>query len=355
MPATQDRSVTNKYIYDAADQLLPACRVSYIPDPLSCARHDRPSLVTDLLSPRSLSDLLMLEPAQFDRAEIGLADVLCAEGLPGAEAVSLTDMLQAFETWASRVSSQTERNLYRYRANPKEFENSEAYFRMLIMAAVVYDDFRVRYNPERISMPTETESGDHFFADPQDIFLHGLLGSRRMGTCSSMPVLYIALGRRLGYPLKLVATKSHLFIRWESDTERFNVECTGRGMNRYDDAHFKQWPFPVTDDEIKADGYLKSMTPAEELAVFLSLRGHCLKANGRLPEAITAYAQAARLAPHSRAYRLLLADAQSKLSPQPARPVAAVPYDSQFQRSAFPISALPAEAPPDPNPLLKIR
>ena len=29
------------------------------------------------------------------------------------------------------------------------------------------------------------------------------------GTCSSLPVLQVAVGRRLGYPLKLVTTKGH--------------------------------------------------------------------------------------------------------------------------------------------------
>lgn len=131
-----------------------------------------------------------------------------------------------------------------------------------------------------------------------------------MGTCSSLPVLYAAVGRRLGYPLKLVTTKAHLFLRWEDGKERFNLEATGRGMNRYDDEHFKRWPFPVSEEEIRAEGYLKSLTAAEELAVFLSLRGNCLKESGRTEEAATCYAQAARLAPGSRSYALLLADAQ---------------------------------------------
>jgi hypothetical protein len=130
-----------------------------------------------------------------------------------------------------------------------------------------------------------------------------------------LPVLYAAVGRRLGYPLKLVTTKAHLFLRWEDGKERFNLEATGRGMNRYDDDHFKRWPFPVSEDEIRTEGYLKSLTAAEELAVFLSLRGHCLKESGRLQEAATCYSQAARLAPKSRSYALLLADLQS---PKPA-------------------------------------
>jgi hypothetical protein len=310
----------------------------------SCARRDQPRQIVSQQSPKTLAQLLALSPSDNQRNDIALINLLCAEGLPGTEHLNVSDNLATLDTWAERIQSETDRNLYRYRANPRDFENSEAYFRMLIMAAVVYDDCRVRYNPDRISAPGEADSGEQFFADSADIFLHGLLGPRRMGTCSSMPVLYIALGRRLGYPLKLVATKSHLFIRWEGDAERFNLEATGRGMNKYDDAHFRKWPFPVSDEEIKTDGYLKSMTPSEELACFLSLRGHCLIANGRLPEAVAAYAHAAHLAPATRAYQALLADAQNRQYPVQNRPV------------TLPRAAVPATAgPPDPNPILGIR
>ena len=120
-----------------------------------------------------------------------------------------------------------------------------------------------------------------------------------------MPVLYVAIGRKLGYPLKLVTTKSHLFLRWEGNGERFNLEATGKGTNRYDDAHFKQWPFPVTDAEIEADGYLKSLTANEEIALFKSIRGNCLMEARRYTEAEQAYSEAVRLAPRSRGYGLL--------------------------------------------------
>ena len=172
-----------------------------------------------------------------------------------------------------------------------------------------------------------------------------------------MPVLYIAIGRRLGYPLKLVTTKSHLFIRWESGAERFNLEATGRGMNRFDDEHFKKWPFPVTEEEIREDGYLKSLTPVEELALFLSLRGHCLKEAGRLPEAVASYEEAVRLAPSSKPYRTLLADARQALVPTGSR--AAVPTRRAQAMPLLPpppaVGMAQPGAPPDPNPLLKIR
>jgi hypothetical protein len=401
--------------------------------------------------PRSLHELLASTPSRSTECDIALLNLLCAEGLSGAERLNLQDCIATLGGWADRVRSETERHLYRYQANPREFESSEGYFRMLMMAVVVYEDFSVRYNPERMSTPGAVDPNDHFFADSRDLFLHGLLGrevqslkakvqspnspspsplpeerggrpktedrslksasgylsqhpttnierptsnvSVALGTCSSMPVLYVAIGRRLGYPLKLATTKSHLFIRWEGAGERFDLEATGRGMNRHDDEHFKQWPYPVSEEEIQADGYLKSLTPVEELALFLSLRGHCLKEAGRISEAVGCYAEAVRLAPASRPYRLLLAATQQErafpasgagvppatglpstyaqatplLPPPPAAygfvpgspsPTArqATPADAVSGFPQSPVtSLLTPNQPADPNPLLKIR
>ena len=300
--------------------------------------------------------LISTPPGRIGGQDIALVNLLCADCLPGAEGLNPQECLGTLHDWAEHVRSETERHLYRYRVNPAEFESSEGYFRMLMMAVVMYEDCGIRYNPDRISEPSGARADDAFFADSRDIFLHGLCGPRRLGTCSSMPVLYAAIGRRLGYPLKLATTKSHVFLRWESATERFNLEATGKGMSRYDDEHFKRWPFPVTEDEIRADGYLKSLAPAEEMALFLSLRGHCLRAAGRMQEAASVYAQAVRYAPEWPPYRLLLAASQSPLAPDAARgttPEARTrPVSLPLTPSGPPAQLSPV---PDPNPLLKIR
>ena len=289
--------------------------------------------------------------------DVGVANLRCAEGLPGAEDLDADRCLTQLDRWAEQVRAETERHLYRFHRNPGEFGHSEGYFRMLMMAVVVAEDFGVRYNPARMTAPGHGAEHDGFFADSRDVFLHGLLGPRRMGTCSSMPILYLALGRRLGYPLKLVTTKAHLFLRWESETERFNLEATGRGMNRYDDEHYKQWPFPLTEQEIAENGYLKSLTPAEELAVFLSIRSQCLRENGRLAEAERALAEAVRRAPNVKGYRLLLAEARGALAQSQ-------PESRPASPQALPDLAVPPMRPPgpseaemalDPNPLLKNR
>ena len=141
--------------------------------------------------------------------------------------------------------------------------------------------------------------------------------SRHTGTCSSLPVLQVAVGRRLGYPLKLVTTKGHLFVRWEGAGERFNIEAAGQGVNRFTDDYYRHWPLEITAAEESAEGYLKSLAPPEELAVFLSIRGMCLREAGRMEEAASAFAAAARLAPGCRGYHVMLASLRAASHPTP--------------------------------------
>jgi len=119
----------------------------------------------------------------------------------------------------------------------------------------------------------------------------------------------VALGRRLGYPLKLVKAKGHLFARWESadGRERFNIEATSRGLNTFPDNYYKQWPYRMSEQDLKSGHYLRSLTAHEEVALFLQTRGHCLRAGGRLVEAKIAYEQARRFAPNWPEHDLLIA------------------------------------------------
>jgi hypothetical protein len=104
-----------------------------------------------------------------------------------------------------------------------------------------------------------------------------------------------------------------LFLRWEDARERFNIEAAGgKGVNRFSDDYYRHWPLEITPAEEAAEGYLKSLTPSEELAVFLSIRGMCLREASRLPEAAEAFAAAARLAPACRGYQVVLASLQAR-------------------------------------------
>jgi len=63
------------------------------------------------------------------------------------------------------------------------------------------------------------------YSDANNIFLAGLLRSRH-GSCVSMPLIYLVIGRRLGLPVHLVTVGKHCFIRWEQPGYRMNIEPT---------------------------------------------------------------------------------------------------------------------------------
>ncbi len=155
-------------------------------------------------------------------------NLLCAEGLPGAEEMDIADSLAIIDQMAARVRSEAERHAYRFQKNPDEFENSEGFFRLMMLMVVLAEDFKVHYAPNKMANVASASMGDGFFADFQDIFLHGLTGANHQGTCSSLPVLYVGVGRRLGYPLKLVTTKGHLFVRWADGRAHFLLNTVKR-------------------------------------------------------------------------------------------------------------------------------
>ena len=138
-----------------------------------------------------------------------------------------------------------------------------------MLITVMQQDFGVRYNMAKATMAAGGET-DHFFDDPADVFVLGAFGARHTGTCSSMPVACVAVGRELGYPLYLVGAKGHLFFRWDDGAQKMNFECTNR-VNVKTDDEFKKWPFPIRDEEVAKGYYLKNLSPRQELAVFLSV------------------------------------------------------------------------------------
>ncbi len=151
--------------------------------------------------PATLVSLLAMDTNELARVDIAFVNLLCAQGLPGCETVNMTNALAVLDQWAAKVKSETERHQYRWERNPAEFEHSKGFFKMLMLAVVLAEDFKVHYRTDRQVSPSAAAMGDGFFGDARDVFLPGLLSEQRHGTCSSIPVLYVAVGRRLGYQM----------------------------------------------------------------------------------------------------------------------------------------------------------
>lgn len=270
-----------------------------------------PATSTVFKMPATFADLCALNTNDLAKCDIALMNLLCAEGLRGSESLNVTDYLATLDNIAAGVKFETTRAYSKFREHPNEFNQSEGYYNMMMLATVIQQDFNIHYNPAHIEMPGQAlELDNSFFANSQDVFIHGMAHKGGMGTCSSMPVFYVAIGRRLGYPLKLVRAKGHLFARWDQGNRSFNIECTSIGFVSHTDNEYRTWPATFTSEDEISESYLKSPTPVQELAVFLTIRGECLRSSGNLLESLGAMAQAFYKEPQSVGNQKLFARAE---------------------------------------------
>jgi hypothetical protein len=240
------------------------------------------------LTPATLAELLSVPLEEIGNVDIARANLICASGLPGAEELDVEQHIRRLDIWAERIALKTQQFLPVFQSNPAIFDNSEPRWRLLVLARVLADEYRVGYHMERIHSHPD-------WGDSQDLFIHGITGQRRTGTCPSLPVLVVALGRRLGYPICLSHTVGHVFSRWDGNDhenpawrDRFNIEFSG-DVSFHDDEHYYEFPVEWTEQDRKAhkagaSEYLRSFTRRQELAHSLFQRAICLEAIGRYRE-----------------------------------------------------------------------
>ncbi len=280
---------------------------------------------------KSLDDLLAMPAERLADVDIAEMNLLCATGLPGAENLNIDHALATLDQWAVRVKTETDRHLYRV-ADPRyaeHYRHSEAFLRAEMLLQVLQGDLGVKYDM--------TAAHNFAFNDSRVAFIHGMIPAPGQttadtpgGTCASMPVMYVAVGRRLGYPLKLVITKGHVFARWDGKDhpnpawrERFNIEGSGDGFSSFEDDYYKTWPFKVADHEVRVGRYLISLTPTEEFAEFLAARGHCGRDNGKLAFAARCFENAYRYDTTRPSYRHWFLEAAMRSGYRPATPALA--------------------------------
>jgi len=251
------------------------------------------------VAPASLSELLALSPAELAAVDIGRANLLCAEGLPGADKDEFPGYVAQLDTIAQAVHRYTESSWRLFKLKPGQFHNSENVFRVYTMEHVFRVQFGIRYDRKVHEL---TESGNrHNTTDSSEVFIHGILSPKRTGTCSSLPAFAIGVGRRLGYPLKLVLVPNHTLYRWDDGNEVFNFQHTEAGGGVQPDEYFYEWPFTWTEDDYAINArtkvWLHSLNPPKEVSKFLCNRALVLCECNRYVEAFEALNAAERFDP----------------------------------------------------------
>jgi hypothetical protein len=238
-------------------------------------------------------ELVQLSDPELERLDVAEMNLICAEGLPAAGRIDLAVYRRQLDHWAWQVEEHTNRLLRQFQRNPAHYHHSEAYFRALALITVLQRDGGVRYNPQKIP-------ADAPFA-AEDCFLYGILAGPG-GTCATMPVLYAAVGRRLGYPIRLVTAHCHLFARWDAPDARFNIEGTAQGLSCPPDGYYRSGRYALPPHVIRASGHLQSQSPRQELAHFCVERALCWLDLGRTRKAVEAFAYACAFCPQILCY-----------------------------------------------------
>lgn len=197
-----------------------------------------------------LAELCESPDAFLAKLEVGALNLMCAVGLPGAEDLDVAKYLDWLDDAAHQVDLSIRRHKHRWDTFPSTYNNSPGYFCCYHLLQTLQENLGVKYNPARI---TDSDFQNPLcinpdFSDSRDLFIHGMMNGPG-GTCASMPVIYVAVGRRLGFPLKLVEAPGHLFLRWEDlqgerfgFPERFNIEGAGEGISSFPDDFYRTWP-----------------------------------------------------------------------------------------------------------------
>ncbi|MBY0524960.1 MAG: transglutaminase-like domain-containing protein [Gemmataceae bacterium] len=203
--------------------------------------------------------------AQVDIAFVNLA---CAADLPGAEKIDVPRCIDTLNDWAKKSLWYTNKMFRKFDSNPGAYRNSRNYFRVLAMITHLQRDLGVKYNPAKMSLDVPF--------DTADTFIHGVIQGDG-GTCATLPIIYTAVGRRLGYPIKLVSSQSrmsgHLFCRWHDGQEQLNIEATAQGLSTPSDDDYRNDAPGLYPKLEQTAFHLVSMTPRREMANFLMQRG----------------------------------------------------------------------------------
>jgi hypothetical protein len=232
---------------------------------------------------------LCTQPEDLLRQDVAKNNLICAADLPGEPTVEqCVECIDRLDHYGKGVAHYTEQRMQEFRRDPGLYDGHEGIFRVRCMVTLLQKMYGVRYHPDKRADQAKFETAD--------CFIYGaLLGQG--GTCASLPVIYVAVGRRLSYPLKLVQAPCHLLCRWEEPGKRFNIEVNDSGLSCPLDDHYLSGKYKLEPWLLKQTRFLQSQTPREELAGFLSQRGHCWRELGKYKDAAEAFIWAQELAP----------------------------------------------------------
>lgn len=225
-----------------------------------------------------------------DAHDIAEVNLRCSLGLIENIDHLYRDCLGLIGEWSTQLVDYTNNNYRLFESEPESFENSHEMYQAIAMVQFVQTALRVHYN-------MEFAEGEYNAIDSRNLFLTGVLTGHG-GTCVTLPVLYAALGQRVGYPIAVASTWEHFYCVWGEGPNSFCLEAAGNGFEKRSHDYYRNFRRPVTARDEQVNGFLRRLSHRELFAHFADQRSNCLQEQFRFDEALEANFLADRLAPH---------------------------------------------------------
>jgi hypothetical protein len=222
-------------------------------------------------------------------------NLLVARSIPALADLDIPRYQRLADEWTDGIKAWLPQAELHFWECPDYYRNDINFFRLGMVHQFLEQAAGIEYKEDQRNVTAV------LYTDPSDLFLNGVMDSRR-GTCGSMAALHVAIGWRLGWPVSLACAKSHYFCRYDDGLATHNIEATQSGYggfsSPFDEDLVKRYHLPPI--AIASGSDLRALTPREMLGVFVGFRGRHMRDTGRYDEAQRDYLLARWLFPNSR-------------------------------------------------------
>lgn len=168
---------------------------------------------------------------------------------------------------------------------------------------------------------------DPYVKNIRNRYINGILDTRK-GSCVSMPLLYLTVAQRLGYPVYAVSVPQHIFLRYvDPRLEMQNIEATGGGGYSPDDEYIAT--LKISPEAVAQGTYLRTLTYREYLGLLIEQNGIYWGIHGNNEKAIDYLETAIKLNPRAADSIRSLGIAYKTQSK-----IAKAPFSNEYERKA---------------------
>jgi hypothetical protein len=209
-------------------------------------------------------ELIGLPNSSLGRLDPLVMSLLVARGIKGLENLEIEPFRDLLDRAAEFLRQQLPNADRNFHENPATYKNDIRFSRLALLCWFVGSVLKIRYREDQAFQQKVS------YKDPGDLFLHGVLSTRR-GTCSNMAQVYVVLGWRLGWPVSLACAGSHFLCRYDDGSVTYNIEASNADDGTFesptDDEYRKVFNLP--EKAVRCGSDLRAVTPREKLGLFI--------------------------------------------------------------------------------------